>query len=260
MSADSHVDGCLIAIRDLSETLSAEIATLSLEAWNGPTNCPPWRVRDLASHIVSSGQGFVGSIRRGLAGSVEAPQRHGAEDAPEPTSVARSLDALTDEFESLYRGLSAAQLDTICYHRRGNRSIRWYAAHRLAEVAFHGWDLRTSLGRNPTFDDTVAALILPTLLESNAPRTYAAGLSQQRGGGERYTLIVRDEPMSRWLVTINPDRLEVTPGGGDADLSITASASTLALLVYGRAELASIPKVEGDPALIARFAKVFPRP
>jgi hypothetical protein len=168
---------------------------------------------------------------------------------------------VTDEFESLYAGLSESQLDTICFHRRGNRSIRWYAAHRLAEVTFHGWDLDVSLGRPASVADDVALLLLPTLLESNVPRTYAAGLSQERGQGERYLLAVDGEPTARWLVTIKPETLEVVRGDGAADLSITAEASTLALLVYGRAELKSCGAVlEGDRALVERFATTFPRP
>ena len=71
-------------------------------------------------------------------------------------------------------------------HRRGNRSVRWYAAHRLAELAFHAWDFQVSTGQTPTLDEQVALLLLPTLLESNVPRTYAAGLSTERGAGERY--------------------------------------------------------------------------
>lgn len=49
--------------------------------------------------------------------------------------------------------------------------MRWYASHRLAEVAFHSWDLRVSLRRERSLSEPVAAMLLATLLESNAPRT-----------------------------------------------------------------------------------------
>jgi len=94
--------------------------------------------------------------------------------------------------------------------------VRWYATHRLAEVAFHGWDLRTSLGREPVFSVEVARLLLPTLIESNVPRTYAAGLSQERGSGERYALLVADHPEDAWLVTIGPAELQVSRGAEGA--------------------------------------------
>jgi uncharacterized protein (TIGR03083 family) len=272
VSIDLQVAGCLRAIATLSGELENDVRALSAAAWDGPTNCDPWRVRHLAAHVVSSGEGFVASIRRGLAGSVEpAPSqeaRHHRETelaAAGPETVAQALNAVTVEFIGLYHGLDDRQLATICYHRRGNRSVRWYAAHRLAEVAFHGWDLWLSLGRSPQFDDSVAALLLPTLLESNAPRTYAAGLTPERGRGERYALVVADDLETRWVVTIAPEKLDAVRGHGPADLTITGSAAELALLVYGRADLLALTKsgavrLEGDSTLAERFVQIFPRP
>jgi uncharacterized protein (TIGR03083 family) len=259
--ADAHLTRCLTELRETSGGLVDEIATISAEAWDGPTNCPPWQVRDIAAHLVTSGQGFVGSIERGLAGSVEPPA-HGAStqlrDA-DPGTVARALGEVTREFLALYPGLTNAQLETICWHRRGNRSVRWYATHRLAEVAFHGWDLRTSLGRKPLFNVEVARLLLPALLESNVPRTYAAGLSAERGRGERYALSVSDDASATWLVTIEPDVLRVERSAREADVRISAPADVLALLVYGRATLNQV-RVEGDATVIERFERIFPRP
>jgi predicted lipid carrier protein YhbT len=106
--------------------------------------------------------------------------------------------------------------------------------------------------------------LLPTLLESNVPRTYAAGLSAERGTGERYDFVAAEDPAMHWLVTINPDALEVTRGSaddGEADLTISAPAVTLALLVYGRADLGTCgATLEGDRRQVDRFAKIFPRP
>jgi uncharacterized protein (TIGR03083 family) len=273
MATEPQVDRCLRAIRDVSDALVGDLLTMSPAGWNGPTNCPPWRVRDIAAHVVSSGEGFIASIRRGLAGSVEpsisAEERHRRQtelEAADSTTVAAALNAVTADFIGLYDGLEEVQLSAICYHRRGNRSVSWYAAHRLAEVAFHSWDLRFSQGRSPKLDEEVAALLLPTLLESNAPRTYAAGSTPQRGNGERYLLAVVDDPQARWLVTINAEKLEATRGGATAaDLTITGSAADLALLVYGRSDLRALAesgavRMAGDMALAERFAQIFPRP
>jgi len=269
MLTDPQVARCLRFIGERSDGLAGDVRALSLDAWNGPTNCPPWRVRDLVAHVVVSGEGFAASIARGLAGSVEPAvgaeerQRRQAElEAADPSTVARALQAVTVQFTGLYDGLDEAQLSAICFHRRGNRSVRWYAAHRLAEVAFHAWDVHSSLGREPRLDEEVAALLLPTLLESNAPRTYAAGLTPQRGSGERYMLAVDGEHVARWLVTIDADRLEARRGAsGPADMAISGSASALALLVYGRADLTHAGlRTDGEQALADRFALIFPRP
>jgi hypothetical protein len=219
-----------------------------------------------------SSEGFVQNIRRGLAGVVEPPADNEAAqlrrlelESSDSGTVARALAATSTELIELYAGLRESQLEAICFHRRGNRSVRWYAAHRLAEVAFHAWDLQFSLGRSPTFEEEVAALLLPTLLESNAPRTYAAGLSSERGRGERYALAVADHASARWLVTIDPDKLEAHRGAMPADLTITGSAATLALLAYGRLDLTTAVRsgaaqVDGSAALAERFALIFPRP
>jgi uncharacterized protein (TIGR03083 family) len=272
MSSDPQVERCLSSIRQLCDALVSDLRSLSPQALDGPTNCAPWRVRDLAAHIVSSGEGFVASIRRGLAGSVEPSigdeDRHRRQlelESADSELLARGLQSVTVDFEALYDGLEEPWLSAICFHRRGNRSVRWYAAHRLAEVAFHTWDIQFSLGQKPELDEKVAMLLLPTLLESNAPRTYAAGLTPQRGNGERYLLAATGDSSASWVVTIDQDKLQALRGGTLADLSIAGSAASLALLVYGRSDLHALVqsgavRLDGDLALADRFALIFPRP
>jgi uncharacterized protein (TIGR03083 family) len=272
MSSDPEVERCLSAIRELSGRLSRDVAALSADEWDTVTNCAPWRVRDLVAHIVSSGEGFAASIRQALKGSQEQSISHAQRDrrqaeliAADPPTAAKAIDAITNDFIGLYDGLEEDGLSAIGFHRRGNRSVRWFAAHRLAEVAFHAWDFQVSLGREPKLDEDVALLLLPTLLESNVPRTYAAGLSAEKGSGERYLLSVTDNPDAQWVVTIDPDELTAVRGEGPADLAITGTAAALALLTYGRYDLASLfqsgaVRLEGDAALADRFGTIFPRP
>jgi uncharacterized protein (TIGR03083 family) len=273
MLSPADVKRCLGQIRALSASLSAEVRSLAPDVWAGPTNCPPWQVRDIVAHLVTSGDGFRQSVERGLAGTLEPPSSADRERRQEelvasaPTAVADALDGVTDTFERVLGGLDEAGLATVAFHRRGNRPARWFAAHRLAEVAFHRWDVQQSLGQAAVFDEGVAALLLPTLLESNAPRTYAAGLSAERGTGERYLLAVADDPGARWLITIRPDRLDAAPADASAraDATLTGPASALALLAYGRRSLADLEeagilRIDGDTAIAARFPTVFPRP
>jgi hypothetical protein len=71
-----QVERCLDWIRRLSDRLVDDLRTLSTDEWEGRTNCPPWRVRNLPAHIVLRGEAFVDNICRGLAGSVEPPAGH----------------------------------------------------------------------------------------------------------------------------------------------------------------------------------------
>jgi len=278
-----EVERCLEAITRLSAALADEVRALAPADWERPSNCPPWRVRDLAAHIVSSGEGFVANIRRGLASAAAtepgrgepapvaaarpglgAPDRLGPAtsgldesarlerqrelESADPALLARALQTVTHAFVSLYDDLSAADLATICFHRRGNRSVAWYAAHRLAEVAFHRWDLQRSLGQSPTLDADVASLLLPTLLESNAPRTYAAGLSPERGTGERYWLAVSGDPTARWRVTIEPERLDVRRASAPAASSSATSAASPSDNPADSAAAAPADSADTDPA------------
>jgi uncharacterized protein (TIGR03083 family) len=265
----ASVDACLRALDEASNALVTEIAYLSPAEWDAPSNCPPWRVRDIAVHLVTSGERFIVQVCRGLDGSVEPvavdESRQRYLEASDPTGIAAALDTITPDFARLYAGLDEEQLALVCFHRRGNRSVAWYAFHRLAEVAFHGWDVHTSLGRDAELDEAIARLLLPTLLESNAPRMYAAGLSAERGRGERILLVTDREPAAAWLVTIGPDAMAVTRGFEPADLTITGPAAALAPLAYGRGRLPDLEasgavRVAGDRALVDRFALVFPRP
>jgi uncharacterized protein (TIGR03083 family) len=272
MSTDTKLESYLTSIREISDALAEYIVTLSVGQWDAPTNCGPWKVHDLSAHVVNGAEGFITSIRQGLAGSAEpilasedVRRRQADVAAADPRTVANALRTVTAEFLSLYEGLQQDELSAICFHRRGNRSVRWYAAHRLAEVAFHSWDLHFSLGQEQQLEEHVAAMLLPTLLESNAPRTYAAGLSDQRGTGERYRLVVENDPLSQWTVTIDPEALRVQRGATTSDLVITGSAASLALLTYGRADLRTLSqagalRVDGDIQLADRFSAIFPRP
>ena len=291
MAARPDVDRSLDLIRSVTRRMRAQLAALPPEAWEKPSNCPPWRVRELIGHVVNGAWTFRVAVERGVAGSVdpaipesEREARIAAVAAAPPHELLARLERDTEQFESLFQRLSADELEAICYHRRGNRPARWYVKHRLAEVAFHQWDLERSLGQDATLDPEAAELLLPTLLESNLPRIYPHGPrgegrfrlavagSGDRGGdaGTRGREGAEAErspgpPLRSWLLDARPERLDVQPDGGPADVTITAPAAVLALLVYGRADLAEEERqgrarVEGDRALAARFRDIFRGP
>ena len=268
MAAQPDVDQSLRLIRACTNRMCDELAALPPEGWDRATSCPPWRIRDLIGHVITSGEGHRLSVEEGVAGSVvpavpesARQERIAATAALPPRELLAELQKETDATEAVYQRLTAEQLESICYHRRGNRSARWFVQHRLAEVAFHLWDLEKSLGREPVLDPEVGESLLPMLLESNVPRIYPSG---PRGEG-RFRLVVADGPGASWLLTATPERLEVERDGGAADVTITGPATVLALLIYGRADLAEEERqgrlrVEGNRALAERFNDIFRGP
>ena len=267
MAASADVDQSLRHVKATTRRMADLLRGLPEATWEQTTNCAPWRFRDLVGHVIASGESFRESVERGLAGSVEPPppgerERHIAELAVlSPDQQIERLEAEATATEQLYERLSADQLETICFHRRGNRPARWYVQHRLAELAFHLWDLEHSLGRSAELDADVAAFLLPMLLESNVPRIYQGG----QGKEGRFRLVAEGLDSGSWILAATPERLEVRRDGGAADVVIRGGPAVLARLIYGRADLAEEERagrlqVEGDRALAGRFNTIFRGP
>ena len=269
MAAHPEVAESVRYLRDESGRLRDELASMSAEAWNTPSNCPPWPVRRLVAHIVENAQFVRSNVERGVAGTLEPgmsreerDQRLATLAETPPADVAAQLDRVTADLEGVLDRLDADEVERICYHPAGNRPARWYAQQRLAEVAFHRWDVGHSLGRDATLDENVARFLLPMLMESNMPRVYPRGAK----GQGRLRLQVEGAPELSWLCVADGETLQVQPhGDGGADATITAPAGTLALLIYGRADLAEAERqgrarVEGDRAVAERFKSIFPGP
>jgi uncharacterized protein (TIGR03083 family) len=265
---DASVRESLEHIRRLTTRCRVLLRDAPPDVWDRSSNCPPWQVRQLVAHMAAGGEQFRASVERGVAGSVEPPPEAQAREerlaqlaASEPTVILGRLARATTALENLYAELTDEQLEAVCFHRRGNRSARWYLEHRLAEVAFHVWDLERSLGLEPNLDREVAARLLPTLLESNLPRTYPTG----PGGTGRFLLRESKLAKRAWLLDAVPGMLKVTPGEAAADATITAPPEALGLLVYGRRSLADLEReglasVEGDRELAGRFGEIFASP
>src|SRR5581483_7851006 len=219
MAAQAELDASIRHIRAETRRLRDTLSNLPAEAWDAPSNCPPWPVRRLVAHIVNNAEFIQQNVERGVAGLLEpgiTPEERAKRvqyitDAP-PAEVVSILDQTTADLEAAFERLTPEQVEAICYHPAGNRPARWYAQQRLAEVAFHQWDLLHSLGRDPVLDPAVASYLLPMLLESNLPRTYQRG---PKGEG-RFRIVAQDAPDQSWLLTATPDGLQVQRGGDGA--------------------------------------------
>jgi uncharacterized protein (TIGR03083 family) len=269
MAAHPDVDTCLRLTRPLTERLRADLASLPADAWDRPSNCDPWPVRQLVAHVVGNADFVRTNVERGVAGTLEpavTPEERARQTqaltASSPTEFVNSLDRGSAALEAVFERLSAKELERLCYHPAGNRPASWYARQRLSEVAFHYWDLQRSLGRDAVLDEQVGAFLVPMLIESNMPRVYQRG---PRGQG-RFRLQVEGQPDASWLLTATPDKLDVQRGAdGAADVTVTAPAGVLALLIYGRANLQEEERkgrarVEGDRALAEQFNTIFRGP
>ena len=270
MTGDARAEEGLRRLRAESDAFCAELEALTTEDWERPTNCPPWTVRVLVAHVVRGAESFLTSVERGLRGDLEpamtreqkTARMHEIAARP-PATILADLRAITSRFERELGALHPDQLDTLGEHPHGPRPARWFVEQRLAEVAFHRWDVLESLGRPADLDLMTAAFLLPMLLEKNLPAMM--GSDWPRGHGS-FRFAVHGEAESAWQAVAAPGSLAVTRDGArPVDVEIVGDPAALALLIYGRRTLAELERagrltVTGDRAAAGRFHEVFRGP
>ena len=269
MAGDPHAEAALRHLRRESDGWHAELETLAPADWDRPTNCPPWTVRVLVAHPINSASWYLASIEQGLRGTLldlpppEARALRMNEIAAQaPATILADFRAATERFERTLCGLPAEHFDRLATHPYGPRTIRWYVHQRLAEIAFHRWDVNHSLGRAADLDRETAAHLLPMLVEQNLP--VFMGTDYPRGG--TFRLAVAGQPTAAWTLVAQPGTLTVSRDGSlPADATIEGDPAALALLVYGRRTVAELEqagrlRIGGDGDLAGRFGEIFKGP
>jgi uncharacterized protein (TIGR03083 family) len=270
MTVVSHSAEALRLLNGENESFCAEVAALAASDWDRPTNCPPWSVRQLVAHLVRGAENYLLTLQRALAGEPGEPESRESRTArmnhiaaQEPPAIVADTRAIIDRFQRKFGALSAQQLDALGAHSHGPRPASWFIDQRLAEVAFHHWDLQRSLDRPAGIDQATAAFLLPMLLEQNFPAIVAR---DGTGGHGRYGLTVRGEPALSWQIDFGVASAKVARGGAAVcPVTFEADAATLGLLIYGRESLSELERagrlaIRGDPDAAARFESLFRGP
>jgi len=242
------------------EALNAEVARLSAEQWQAPSNCAGWQIGDLLAHVVRNGWSFLVFVRNALTGETNpafGPAVQRVQDeikAAGPQAAAERQARETDQFVGLVRGLSEADLGRQAQHPRGLRSVAWACSQRLVEVAFHRWDLRRSLGYNGPLNGELARHLLDFMLDP-ASVSIMTDLPPH-APPDTFRLVAGG---SAWRVTVGPNGRRIEPrAAGPASLEIVAEPGWLALALYGRVPIEGQPfRLEGLPEARRRFQLAF---
>jgi uncharacterized protein (TIGR03083 family) len=244
-------------------SLNGAIMALGGDQWQRPSNCGGWQVADLVAHVVRNGWSMLTFAQRALAGdptpSFGAAVAHIQEEikASGARAAAERQAREHEQFASLIGGLPDADLDKLAAHPAGQRPIAWACSQRLAEVAFHYWDLRRSLGHDGPLDADLASYLLPFMLDPAQTSIMVSAMPQ--GAPAETIRLTSTTDGSAWRVTASPDGrvVEADPSGPVA-LSLTAEAGWLALALYGRVKPDAAPfSLEGPPDAAQRFVAAF---
>jgi uncharacterized protein (TIGR03083 family) len=167
--------GTIDHVRTVGRIVQEEAAAMAADwrsrddaAWEAPTACREWRVRDVAAHVTDGAERAVVVARAGLAGepvpqydTAERRRRHAALRGLPGAELADRLQRdLAAVFQAL-DGVPAATLHgTVVPMGGGPHTLAQFADQRLVETGLHAWDIRA--GGNPDAilaPETAAAII-----------------------------------------------------------------------------------------------------
>jgi uncharacterized protein (TIGR03083 family) len=145
------------------------------EAWEAPTACPEWQVRDIIGHIIDVTESyFVGfdAARSGTtvpdALGVRVMQDRLDEGAKGLRSLSQqeALDRLRADFAKLMEMCDALGPDewgglTVPHKYMGPLPAFFYPAFQLMDYGVHSWDIRQGSGRAHGLEAEAADLLVP---------------------------------------------------------------------------------------------------
>lgn len=201
--------------------------------------CEGWDMRDLVRHL--------GLIHLWAAGNVAYAQDDWL-DADDIPDMARYWPALASSWpddselvswyrqtrENLVRVLDSAPADHQCFSfLPAPTPVTMWARRQASEIAIHRFDAEDTRGIPSHFEPEFAADMLDELLSGFAPRPSANEIEVE---SDRVLHVHAHDVDEHWYLTIGPEGIESSRQGGDADLTITATAAELYLLMWNRAD------------------------
>jgi uncharacterized protein (TIGR03083 family) len=254
------------------------MAGLDAVAWSRPSACAGWTVGEVLAHVTQGASTWCESITRAQAGDASPPpgQRplqpgeRGSEVTAQRATAYRQemkdaalLQAFASGYQQLHQvlqGLSPADWDKPCFHRRGVLPVRDYVGIRLQELTIHGWDIRSAFDAAATLSERP----LPVLV-GIAQRWLTNTFRPEPGltAPLRYRFDVSGPVRIQQDVLVSQERFQITPAADSpADVTLRCTTGNYLLLVYGRLPLeqavaAGRLVVEGNRQQAALFNTLF---
>lgn len=235
------------------------------DAWDAPTACESWRVKDVIGHVVDTTEGYFRAFETVQAGA-ETPAAYGLAgmheragqsaqsfgDLPQPQLMARARADL-DQMMSILEPLTAEQWTgmLVPHFYMGPVPAFIYAAGQLMDYGVHTWDIRQGSGRAHALPADTADLLVPFMFiiwqstirpdADLTPFSIGIRVSGRNAGDTRVSIGEGGMTYEPGSIDDLPAVLEFDPG-------------SLVLTAFGRVNGGT---ASGDPALADRFLNLF---
>ncbi len=214
--------------------------------------CPGWEMRGLVRHL--------SEIHMWAAAHVAQPHfKPWIDDLTELTAFWPDLavfwpddDALIEQYlatnVNLVNALASAPLDleTFTFLPAPSPLAMW-ARRQAHETAIHRFDTENAVGVASEFDPAFAADGIDELLAAFAPRKQRFPIA-----GKKAMHVHAVDTGDHWLMTMAPDGIETSHDDGPADVIVSGTAAALYLVLWNRAEDATVV-VTGDRAVLEKW-------
>jgi uncharacterized protein (TIGR03083 family) len=236
-------------------------------AWDAPTACENWKVKDVIGHLVDTTEGYFRAFDTAKSGGT-APDAHGLLVMHELAgSSAQQFGNLTqaemmtrvradlDQMMGILQPLTAEEWGgmIVSHAYMGPLPAWFYAAGQLMDYGVHTWDIRQGSGRSHAIPADAADLLVPFMfilwqstIKPDADLTpFQIGVRVSgRNAGDTVVSICEGG------MTYEPGAIDDLPAILDFD------PGSLVLTAFGRFNGGT---ASGDPALADRFLNLFYR-
>jgi uncharacterized protein (TIGR03083 family) len=234
-------------------------------AWDAPTACESWQVKDVIGHVVDTTEGYFQAFDTARAGS-EAPPAYGLAGMHE--RAGRSAQSFRDLSQQEMMARARADLDKMIGILEPLTADEWsglivphfymgpvpafiYAAGQLMDYGVHTWDIRQGSGLAHALPADTADLLAPFMFiiwqstirqdADLSPFTIGVRVSGRNGGDFRVSISDQGMSYEPGAIADLPAVLEFDPG-------------SMVLTAFGRVNGGT---AMGDAALADRFLNLF---
>jgi uncharacterized protein (TIGR03083 family) len=248
--------------------LAADWAGRDAAAWDAPSACKGWAVRDVAGHLAQGAERAPVVARHALAKTPPpdlSPEDRAAHframRAMSGPELAEGFPRNIDAVFTLLEGADEAALETVVMVPAGPHTLLQFATQRLSEASLHHWDIRASHEPDATLRPEAAAQFVDYLMSRMARMVDHDGargvdvtfhLDLEGPGGGPVALAIRDGTAS------------ATRGApASAAGTLTLPVETWIRLAWGRLDLARAlesgrVRLSGDRAQAMALQGLFP--
>ena len=264
-----------------AERLKEYLGSLSPEAWNRPSACDRWEVRDVVAHLAAVAEAYIQRIHESLQIDLSISDD---QSAPGPVSATSHADGnaqqaisrreklgdqvlsdfikTNDELIALMATLGSKDWDRPHYYASlGTIPMRFRPDLWISELAAHGWDIRSRLQAEAHISDES----LPVLMDG-VPGQLTVFFFNPRPklpAPIRFRWELTGPGANNIDIVVEGDCLAVSAAGTMlADVTFRCDTETYFLVAEGRLAIEGAVaegriSVQGDNSLVPEFERSF---